>query len=249
MFSFPAYISWDNTRGPILHLAPEPIILSCSTCQTSLKLSPASWPIHLLCLPWPRHLENWDPAVKTQIFILPKSQQYMALVRGKRKKTHKYWIQAHPIYELSIHSHFSFSASKSDYVFCLGWPLCSELNFWTMLCGLTPSSLPCAPSDINKLSLVSASILNCTFMPSSSGPVPLLYVVPSLTPLTHLISYFFSSWSQGRIRWAIAKFLFKNHNYISVIKIYWLLNTIPGSDDKMITKRRFLFPKEITILC
>lgn len=86
MFSFPDYISWDNTRGPILHLAPEPIILSCSTCQTSLKLSPASWPIHLLCHPWPRHLENWDPAIKTQIFILPKSQQYMALVRGKRKK-------------------------------------------------------------------------------------------------------------------------------------------------------------------
>lgn len=46
MSSYPYYISWDNIRGLILHLAASCIILSCSTCQTSLKLSPASWPIH-----------------------------------------------------------------------------------------------------------------------------------------------------------------------------------------------------------
>lgn len=88
----------------------------------------------LPCCPWPRHLESWGPAVKPQIFILPKSHQCVALVKRKRKAS-QYRRHDHPICEPSIPGHFSFSASKRDYVFYNGmtpvlWTELSDHVMW-----------------------------------------------------------------------------------------------------------------------
>ena len=115
MFSFYEYMSWDNTRGWILHLASSHIILSCSTCQTSLKLSPASWPIHPVLFLGPRHLESWGPAIRSQIFIPSKSQQWHVPAWNKER----YWMYDDPISELPILSHISFSPSKM--IRCSAW--------------------------------------------------------------------------------------------------------------------------------
>lgn len=141
----------------------------------------------LLCLPWHRHLESWGPEVKTQIFIFPKSQQGKALDKRKRKPPTNigYTIIQSMTSQFTVTFHFLLQ--KHDYVFCLGWPLRSERNFWTMLYGLTPSSLPCAPSGINKLSPLSLPVFSIVFSFLLPQP-PFFY---SLTLLTQPMWQFF----------------------------------------------------------
>lgn len=141
MFSFPDYISWDNTRGPILHLAPEPIILSCSTCQTSLKLSPASWPIHLLCHPWPRHLENWDPAIKLKFSFSLSPSNTWPWLEGKEKNPQILATCSSNLWALNSQSLFIFCFKKWLYVLLGVTPvLRTELLDHAMwLNSLTPS--------------------------------------------------------------------------------------------------------------
>lgn len=62
-----------------------------------------------------------------------------------------------------------------------------------MLCGLTPSRLLCAPSDINKLSPFSLPVFSVMLLCLFPRLLFLFCVwSPSLTPLTHPIRYSFS---------------------------------------------------------
>ena len=158
MFYFPDYISWDNTRGLILHLASSHIILSCSTCQTSLKLSPASWPIHpalYFLAPDIWRVEALPSDLKFSFSLSPSNG--MSLLERKR-----YWMYDHPVSELPILSHISFSPSKmircSARVVFVPWP-----GLFTMFSGLTRSYFLCVPFDINKLFLFSSLVFSIPF--------------------------------------------------------------------------------------
>lgn len=111
-----------------------------------------------------------------------------------------------------------------------------------MLCGLTPSSLPCAPPGITKSSSFSLPVFSIIFSCLLPQP-PFLFCmyVHSLTPLTHPIWQFFLMVA-GERQMSYCKISFQDSQlHFNNKKNYWLLDTVPGSDDKVIKKRQF-FP-------
>ena len=158
MFSFPDYIIWDNTRGLILRLASSHIILSCSTCQTSLNVSPASWPIHPALYFLALDIWRVEALPSGLEFSFPWSPSNgMSLFERKR-----YWIFDHPISELPILSHISFSPSKR--IRCpASNDLCALTWTYHYVIWLNLLIFFCVPFDINKLFLFSSLVFSIPF--------------------------------------------------------------------------------------
>ena len=161
MFSFPYCIIWDNTRGLILHLAASRIILSCSTCQASLKLSPASWPIHPALYFLASDIWRVEALPSDLKFSFPlSSSNPCPWFKGKDIG---YMIIPSLNSQFSVTFHFLLQK-------WLGALLEMALGLWpglfTVLSGFTPSSFLYVPLDINKLAIpvVSPSIFNSVFI-------------------------------------------------------------------------------------
>lgn len=157
MSSYPYYISWDNTRDLILHLAASCIILSCSTCQTSLKLSPTSWPIHPALYFLASDIWRVGALLLDLKFSFPLSPSNACpWLKGKDIG---YMIIPSLNYQFSATFHFRLQKWLGALLEMASvlWP-----GLLTMFSGLTPSYSPCVPLGINKLTipLLLPSIIN-----------------------------------------------------------------------------------------
>lgn len=155
----------------------------------------------------------------------------MSLVERKR-----YWIYDHPISELPILSHISFSPSKMircsarDGLCALTWTFYSVIWLNSLVTSLRPlwhqSVIP----------VLFPSILNSFFILSVSHPLPLLCMCfLSLKVLIYPIWQFFPSGGRKETDKLLQAF-FPRFIITFQQKNYWLLNTLSGPGDKVTGK-------------
>lgn len=177
----------------------------------------------LPCLPCPRHLESWGPALKPQISFSLNPHNAWPWLKGK-EKPHNIGDKIMQSVNLQFIDTFDFLLQKVIMCSTMGWPLCSELNFWTMLCGITFSSLSCAFSNINKLSSISLSVFSIVFLFLLPQPLLLfcMYVHSLTLPIHPIWQYFLMVTGQRQMSYCKVSFqnskLHLNNNKILIVK-------------------------------